>query len=362
MKKIAVIGASSGQLPIVKKAKELGIITYCFAWEKGAVCKDICDKFFPISIFETDAIINICKQLDIDGVVTNASEETVLIASIVAESLGLNSNSVDIIKRIQDKKTVRRLTNEISELSKPIIYDMNSSSIGFPCVIKPVKGSAKKGVTYCESMAELESAINYAHQFENEILIEEYIGGSEYSVESISYHGQHQVVQITQKITSGYPHFVELEHHQPANINESLRLRIVQIIDKVLSAVGFLNGASHIEIKINYDKIYLIEINPRGGGDRISDTLTSISTNCDYLKCMIEVALDDFHFEDIHNVAYSGIIFLCKQNENAKKYFIDPMNDCIIEKYKDNLPLRDAVSNYDRNGYLIYKTNTPLNK
>ena len=51
MRKLAIIGASYLQLPLVKKAKEMGIETHCFAWEEGAVCKEYSDFFYPISIF-----------------------------------------------------------------------------------------------------------------------------------------------------------------------------------------------------------------------------------------------------------------------------------------------------------------------
>ena len=50
-KKIAIIGASYLQLPLVEKAKEMGLETHCFAWSEGAVCKNVADYFYPISIF-----------------------------------------------------------------------------------------------------------------------------------------------------------------------------------------------------------------------------------------------------------------------------------------------------------------------
>ena len=53
-KKLAIIGASYLQMPIVKKAKEMGIETICFAWEEGAICKDVADQFYPISIIDKE--------------------------------------------------------------------------------------------------------------------------------------------------------------------------------------------------------------------------------------------------------------------------------------------------------------------
>ena len=70
--RLAIIGASKGPLPICQTAKDLGIETFCFAWDQGAVCKDVVDHFYPISILEKDKIVGLCKELNIEGVVSNA--------------------------------------------------------------------------------------------------------------------------------------------------------------------------------------------------------------------------------------------------------------------------------------------------
>ena len=70
MKKIAIIGASYLQLPLVKKAKELGMEVHCFAWEEGAVCADYADFFCPISTIDKEKILEECKRKGIDGIVT----------------------------------------------------------------------------------------------------------------------------------------------------------------------------------------------------------------------------------------------------------------------------------------------------
>lgn len=362
MKRLAVIGASTGQLQLVRKAKQMGLEVHCFAWDKNAVCKNICDSFHPMSIFDTEAIVLACKEIGINGVVSNASEETALASSQVAEALNLNCTPSEVIRKVQNKYEVRNLTDSIPGLSKPEVFDCSDiTRIVYPCVVKPVKGSAKRGVTYCNSKEEIKGAVEYARQYNLDIIAEEFISGNEYSVETISFHGRHNVVQITRKVTTGFPHFVELEHHQPADLPTQVKLTINHVVSDILSKVGITNGASHIEIKVNGDKIFLIEINPRGGGDRISDILTGLSTDCDYLRCMIDVALDDFEFKPIKNISYSGILFLSKQNSKIKKYFDCPPSPWMIERYYDSCDLRESKSNYDRNGYLIYNSQTPLN-
>lgn len=358
--KLAIIGASSGQLPLCLKAKEMGIETHCFAWDKGAVCKNIASVFHPISILEKDLIVERCRQLHIDGVVSNASELTAEISAYVAEKLGLNGTPYHILEQLHNKYYVRQLSENVKGLSKPKFYNYDGKDHNlYPCVVKPCNGSSKVGVSFVKNANEFKSAITYAKESSNgEILVEEYVEGKELSVESISYMGKHYVIQLTDKDSSSAPHFVELGHHQPANISQSLKNKIEVIIPSLLNKLGYTNGASHIEVKYKADKIYLIEVNLRGGGDEISNKLVQLSSGIDYLRCMIEVALNTFHKPTpISTPSYAGIYFLCKQTSNLLPFFEQSDGkEWLIEKKISSTDLKESHSNYEHNGYLIYKS------
>ena len=92
-RRIAIIGASYLQLPLVLKAREMGLGTLCFAWEEGAVCKDSCDAFFPVSITEKERIAEICREQGVCGVATISSDVAVPTVFHVAHCLGPNGNS-----------------------------------------------------------------------------------------------------------------------------------------------------------------------------------------------------------------------------------------------------------------------------
>lgn len=358
--KLAVIGASSGQLPICLKAKEMGIETHCFAWPYGAVCKSIVDYFYPISIIEKDLIVEKCRDLHVNGVISNASELTSLIVAYVSEQLGLNGTPYRVLEKLQDKSYVRLITDSVNGLSNPHFYKYEGIDKGlYPCVVKPCKGSSKSGVSFVRNKDEYEQAINYAQEStKGGIIVEEYIFGKELSVESISFKGHHQVIQITDKDTSSAPHFVELGHHQPAIISPTLKKTIETIVPDLLSTIGYTNGASHIELKYNSNKIYLVEVNLRGGGDEISNKLVQMSSGIDYLRCMIEVALGVFKSpKRVSDPSFAGIYYLCKQTEEYLPFFEQARyKEWYVEGEIYNKELKDSQSNYDRDGYLIYKS------
>lgn len=99
MKTIAVIGASYLQRPLAEKAKEMGLCVLCFAWKEGAVCADIADEFYPISIVEKEQILEICKAKKIDGICTIASDVAAPTVAYVAEKMGLPGNPYDAAVR-----------------------------------------------------------------------------------------------------------------------------------------------------------------------------------------------------------------------------------------------------------------------
>ena len=107
MKRLAIIGASYLQRPLVLRAKEMGLYTICFAWEQGAVCKDLCDLFYPVSITEKEQILALCRKERIDGICTIASDVAAPTVAYVAQQMGLAGNSYEAALKAHDKHAMR---------------------------------------------------------------------------------------------------------------------------------------------------------------------------------------------------------------------------------------------------------------
>lgn len=365
MYKLAIIGASYLQMPIVKKAKELGIETICFAWEEGAVCKDIADQFYPISIIDKEAILRKCQELGIDGITTIASDTAVVTVNYVASRMGLISNPDDYSEKTTNKYLMRQcfMENYIPSpkfVLSDEIYQHNIKGFYFPLIVKPTDRSGSRGVEKVLNPIQLEKAIRRAQKesFEHKAIIEEFVSGREVSVESISYKGRHYVLQITDKVTTGAPFFVELEHHQPSSLPSNIKTKIKDIILHALDALHIQYGASHSELKITENAdIRVIEIGARMGGDFIGSDMVRLSTGYDYLKGVIEVALDDFHVPVLSENNYSGVYFLCDETRrllpfirNWKKY------PEIVKAEITDHTLRKIKCSGDRSGYFLYQS------
>ena len=370
MTKLAIIGASYLQLPLVQRAKEMGIYTICFAWADGAVCKDVCDKFYDISIIEKEQILDICREEQINGICTIASDTAAPTVAYVAEQMGLVGNSYECSLKANDKYLMRNAF-KAAGIPSPQFWCINDKSNSthqtshithnsFPLIVKPTDRSGSLGVMKVEREDDLLSAIEQAMKcsFKHEAIVEQYIEGREISVEFISYQGKHYPLQITDKVTTGAPHFVELEHHQPADLTIEQYSEIYRLTTKALDALGVTNGASHSEYRITEDgKIYVMEIGARMGGDFIGSHLVQLSTGYDFLRGVIEVALGQFTSPVRTISKYSGVYFLCQETGYLDLYFQQhSFPSCIVAHEKTSNTLWPVKCSGDRNGYLIYQS------
>lgn len=299
MKKLAIIGASYLQNPLIEKAKAMGLQTHVFAWECGDVGEETADYFYPISIVEKEQILAQCKRIGIDGICTIASDLAAVTVNYVAHHLGLACNNPSCAEKSTNKHKMRKAFEAGGDPSPKSILvhslaDLEGISLRYPLIVKPTDRSGSRGITKLETPDGLQQAIDASkeHSFENAALVEEFATGQEYSVECISYQGKHQLLAITLKYTTGAPHFIETGHLQPAPLSEQVAQRVQQVVFHALDSLEITNGASHSELKIAADgTIRLIEIGGRMGGDFIGSDLVALSTGVDFMRAVIDVAL-----------------------------------------------------------------------
>ena len=361
--KIAIIGANEFQYKLIARANKLGYETYVFAWEEGAVARDIATAFYPVSITDKEKILEIAKQVQVDAVISIASDLAMPTVNYIADKLGFIGNSLISTELMTDKFKMRE---RLSDYNLPCPWyrliskydDLADESLNFPLIVKPIDRSGSRGVTKVSSFEELKAAIDLAKNvsFSDVVLVEEYIGGSEYSIESISQNGKHQILQITEKFTTGSPNYIEIGHLQPARISNELRLKIEKVVVDSLAALEFENGASHAEIKIENDKIYIIEIGGRMGGDFIGSDMVQISTGIDFLKLVIDVSLGNrikIGGDNISkNYAVVRFLFTHKDMEvfnNIKTRY----PDTVVEENISDVFNEQVTDSSNRNGYYI---------
>lgn len=363
--KIAVIGANEPLLPFYRQAKALGYVIIGIASPNGAVCKKYCDKFYPISFANKEQVVDVCRKEKVEGIISFSLESALPTVAYVSKELGLISNSEESIKLTQTKYAQRQAL-ESAGIPVPKYFliekesDLAKVQCRYPVIVKPVDSGGSQGISKVESPEKLSEAYNYAISYSrtSKAIVEEFIDGREFSVEYISFRGKHFFLQITDKVTSGAPRFVEIQHHQPADIPLSIWSRIKRMVEDALTVLKIENSASHTEIKLNSNnELFIIETGARMGGDYISSDLVRLSTGYDFVEGAIKLAVGNFEEPKFTNPMHSGVYFYSKLalevGEVIRNHEMWPE---IVEWSYSEDPLMEVKSNADRRGYFIYQS------
>lgn len=367
MKKLVIIGANDFQNQLILKAKSLGYETHVFAWEDGAVGKDTADYFYPISIIEKEKILDKCRKIMPDGVCSIASDLASITVNYVAEKLGLPCNQTKFTNIQTNKYAMRQALMDVGlPCPKFVLADENFNlskldEFKFPIIVKHTDRSGSRNIMKLESTDGVMKAVEEAcaTSFEHKAIIEEYLDGDEYSMETVSYCGEHHYLATTKKFTTGAPHFIETGHCQPSGLSEEVLTKAKNNIMKALTALHIENSAGHSEFKVDKNgNINIIEIGARMGGDCIGSDLVYLSTGNDFMKMVMDVATGN-----------KPNVLDCPKNNNVTIKFIftesdiDEMNK-LKEKYPESIyrisdleieNLGNTVDSSSRVGYYIIK-------
>lgn len=300
MKKLLIIGASILQLPAIKKAKEMGLYVAVADYNPNAVGIQYADVFFNASTIDIDAICNVAKEFKPDGIMTLATDMPMRSIAAATSMLGLPGISMDTAIKSTDKGEMIRAFKE-HNVESPWFYIVNDEdnlhnllpNLSYPCILKPTDNAGSRGVMLVNSEEELMDAYKYSvsQSRGGNVIIEEYLTGPEVSVEIMVIDNEPHVLQVTDKLTTGAPYFVEMGHNQPSLLNNEDIVRIKDLACRAVKSVGINCGPSHVEIKLTPNGPKMIELGARMGGDCITTHLVPLSTGVDMIKATIDVAL-----------------------------------------------------------------------
>lgn len=364
-KNLVIIGANEFQNPLILRARELGYVTHVFAWESGDVGEYSADYFYPISIIEKERILEVCRVIKPVGIVSIASDLAAITVNYVAEALGLVGNGMDSAMVSTNKHLMRRAFEKAGLPScKSVLvdedFDLDSLQMDYPLIVKPTDRSGSRGIFKVTRPEALQKAIDFARapSFEKKVLVEEFAEGREYSIEYISFEGEHHFLACTEKFTTGAPMFVETGHLQPPKHMDAGTLEKIQaLIPRVLDSLGVRYGASHTELKIDRNgSIKLIECGARMGGDCIGSDLVYISRGIDFVRAVIDVACGIKPvFEPVREPKISAIRFIFNEQELACLENIRRLHPENIYRASEILPIdgREISDSSTRYGFYI---------
>jgi biotin carboxylase len=341
-----IIGGGTLQYNFVSRVKEMGFIAHVFDYNPYCRCAKIADYFHLISIDEKEKILEMAKKYHPIAVQTVATELGNITACYIGEKMRLRSNSYETALNTTDKSRMKKIFNannipNAKYFEADSIDNIDFKSIQFPVVVKPSDRSAGRGVVMVKDKHEFNVFFEKAmvESINKSVLIEEVMEGSQFSVETISYNGNHTIIAFTEEYFENGENvegFVESHQIVPARIKDVEKSELSKTIVKVLDAFEIKYGASHIEVKLTNKGFKIIELASRMGGWR--DMLVNIAFGIDYNELLIQSTIGsspkiNYLFND-----YALVKMIFKKSEYD--FYLD------IKKNNPQLIVCDEVHNY----------------
>lgn len=306
MKTIMILGASILQLPAIKKAKEMGLRVVAVdmnpkavGFKEDGVIKEV------ISTIDIPNVVEAAKRNHVDGVMTLASDMPMRSVAAVAKEMGLVGISDDTALKATNKAVMRQALYEYGvpvprfyKASNREEYEKSTAEFHAPFIVKPADNSGSRGIFKISDLNDqqtIRDAYDYsrASSRSGDVVVEEYMEGPEVSVETLTVDGECHIIQITDKLTTGAPHFVEMGHSQPTQLDADTAEKIREVAKAANKAIGIENGPSHTEIIVTEEGPKIVELGARLGGDCITTHLVPLSTGVDMVECCIKIALGE---------------------------------------------------------------------
>ena len=338
MRKIFILGGSSLQLDLILEAKKMFFYTIVLDMNQYCIGAKWCDEFLKIDIADKELVLQKAQEYKIDVILTSATELGNITACYVGEKLQLNTNSYQTALNTTNKILMKKIfiKNNI-QTAKHITITKDDEFVWdtFPCVVKPSDSSAGRGVYYCVDKTDLQKyiieSLNYSKN--KQIIIEEYIQGEQFSVETITTNKKHQIVTITKEFIRNPPNIVETHQTIPANIDILLKQKIKQFALNILNIFDINYGACHIEIKVDKNgNIFIIEIASRIGGWRTE--MLNLSSEISYSKLLILASLNIYKPLKITNQHTVTVKLILNIND---------YNEYLINKNNQNLMIFEPI-------------------
>ena len=347
-KRILFLGAAPTQVPPLYYARAQGhyVITCDYLPENPG--HKLADEWHNVSTTDKDAVLQLAKQLNIDGIVAYASDPAAPTAAYVAEKLGLPGNPYQSVLTLARKDLFRAFLKEhgFNVPCSRSFYDREEASlwlneVELPVFIKPVDSSGSKGVTKLVDIQGFDYAFSHAlsYSIEKKIVVEQAIERVGYQIDSDVFFWNGQLVfwvwgdQHQDKFC--HP-FTPVGISFPSCLDAKLQKKAADQIESIIKTLGFTQGAFNVEFIIDQNAdIWVIEIGPRNGGNLIPEVIryaTGVDLVMYTVNASIGLPCEDLNIKPVNGFWSSYLVHSLQDGTFKELWLSDRVKAKIVEK------------------------------
>ena len=303
MKKIMILGAGIYQVPLIKKAKEMGLFTIVVSIPGNYPGFALADKIIYENTVNTSAVLKIAKEEGIDGVCTTGTDVAVGTLGVICDELGLKGVSGKGAQIACDKVLMKKAFQKYGVCTAPCRYvpletelpevEKICRELEYPVIFKAIDSSGSRGITCVHEASGIEKAIQAVKAVtrHTEYLIESYLEGTEFGAQAFVQDGRLEFVlphgDYVFKGDTGVP----VGHYAPYEL-PGLEKDIYEQTEQAVKAMGLDNCAVNVDFMLSDGKPYVLEIGARGGATCLIE-LVGLYFGFDYYEKILRVALGE---------------------------------------------------------------------
>lgn len=364
-----MLGGSTSQVCAIKKAKEMGCYVIICDYLPDNPGQYEADEFYQVSTTDKEAVLELAKKLELDGVVCYASDPAAPTAAYVCEKLGFPTNPYESVMVLSNKDTFRQYLRE-HNFNTPYaesytdLADMkkNADKFKFPVMVKPVDSSGSKGINKILGPDEYDFAFEDAMKYSRckRIVVEEFIEKKGYQVsgDGFSVDGRLVFRCFGNEFygSSGIKEYVPLGECWPSVLDKKTQDKIHAELQRLLTELDMKTGAYNIEVILDKDdNVYILELGARNGGSLIPQ-ITQYVTGVDMVEYTIKAALGE-DCSDLRmaepNGFWSNYMVHSKKTGKLKEVRIsDELKDNFVE-YMTDFKTGDRVYAFENSGHAL---------
>lgn len=305
---LIALGAGMHQQPLIRAAERLGFPVA--AVDQNPRAPAFADASWQIhsSILRPRRIARAAvEQLErpVAGVLARSFGAATLSAALVARRLGLRSENLRALRFFRNKRLAKKRLNEAGVPSPQIVEwrmgaDLDRIAAMCPLIVRPASGHAKRGVQLLESTGAVRAFFQEHPGDSGHWLVEPFVEGREITVLAFAIEGRAHMLFVSDKFVSERPpRFAEVEHRYPSTLENRLKVRLRDLLDRTLQASGYRNGPLVAEFLAPDDPIdpsrelLLVECNPETGGEYLAETLGAVALDHDYFEDLVRLSTGD---------------------------------------------------------------------
>ncbi len=306
-KKLMLLGGLRYLLPVIEAAHAQGYYVITCDYLPDNIAHRYSDEYCNISIVDKEAVLQAARERKIDGIISFAVDPGVVTAAYVQEQLGLPAfgpfSSVEIL---QNKDRFRQFLRE-NGFNVPQAFAAGSMEealaaapkFRYPVIVKPTDSAGSKGVSRVDAAEQLVSALEEAfdHSISGRVIVEDFIekAGCSSDSDCFSVNGRLEFVSFSAQRfdEQASNEYTPAAYSWPSTFTPAQEEELTAELQRLIFLLKMNSTVYNVETRIGRDgKPYIMEVSPRGGGNRLSEMLR-YATGVDLITNAVRVAVGD---------------------------------------------------------------------